>query len=152
MRADIQRYYPGRRLDEFWALSWGEGSMSWAELRDLVDAFPEDSATKAAVAGDVEGRRWSQATYLQAAQYNALILLIRLAWTGWQFKGTPPDLKAADPPHLVEDEEVAAARSAKAARVRAVLDSLSPASAPVVEPVGVEEWRARIAALEQQSV
>jgi hypothetical protein len=149
VRADIQRYYPGRRLEEFWALSWGEGSMSWAELRDLVDALPEDSATKAAMAGDVEGRRWSQATYLQAAQYNALILLIRLAWMGWQFKGKPPDLKAAEPPRLVEDEEVAAAKAAKAAKARAVLDSLSPPRVPGPAPVDVEEWRARIAALEQ---
>src|SRR5690606_23379614 len=71
VRADLQRYYPGRRLEEFWAMSWGEGSMNWAELRDLVTALPEDSATKAALAGDVEGRRWDSATFLAAAQYNA---------------------------------------------------------------------------------
>lgn len=61
-------------------MSWGEGSMNWAELRDLVEHLPEDSATKAATAGDVEGRRWTQSTYLQAAQYNALLLMIRVLW------------------------------------------------------------------------
>ncbi|SCD77488.1 hypothetical protein GA0115253_101704, partial [Streptomyces sp. Termitarium-T10T-6] len=61
-------------------MSWGEGSMNWAELRDLVQHLPEDSATKAAAAGDVDGRRWTQNTYLHAAQYNALLLMIRVLW------------------------------------------------------------------------
>lgn len=131
-------------------MSWGEGSMSWAELRDLVDALPEDSATKAAMAGDVEGRRWSQADYLQAAQYNALILLVRLAWVGWQVKGTPPDLKAVEPPRLVEDEAVLEAKARKEARIREVLDRFSPGR-PVVDEAEIEEWKARIAGLQEQS-
>ena len=123
--------------------------MDWAELRDLVDALPEDSATKAAVAGDVEGRRWSQANYLQAAQYNALIVLIRLAWTGWQFKGTAPELKPIQPPKLAEDEAVVLAREAKQAKARAYLERMSPRREQPQDGAAVEEWKARIRALQQ---
>ena len=123
--------------------------MDWAELRDLVDALPEDSATKAASAGDVEGRRWSQANYLQAAQYNALIVLIRLAWTGWQFKGTAPELKPIQPPKLAEDEAVVLAREAKQAKARAYLERMSPRREQPQDGAAVEEWKARIRALQQ---
>lgn len=125
--------------------------MSWAELRDLVDALPEDSATKAAVAGDVEGRRWSTATYLQAAQYNALIMLTRLAWAGWQLKGTAPELKPVPPPRLAEDEAVVLAKAAKEAKAREYLDRMSPRREQPEDAAAVEEWKARIRALQQQS-
>jgi hypothetical protein len=74
--------------------------MSWTELRDFVDALPEDSATKAALAGDREGRRWSQESYLLAFIANLLGLLIRIQWAAGRLKGKAPDLPTVSGPDL----------------------------------------------------
>lgn len=106
-------------------MSWGEGSMNWAELRDLVQALPEDSATKAALAGDIEGRRWASSTYLMAAQYNLLQLVARILWTA-HLKGRPPQMEPVEPPRLEShdvDEDVKAAADRRA---EAYLDTFSP--------------------------
>jgi len=74
--------------------------MSWLELRDLVDALPADSATKAALAGDREGRRWTQQDHLLATLANLLMILIRIEWVAGRLKGNAPDLKAVEGPEL----------------------------------------------------
>ena len=128
-------------------MSWGEGSMNWAELRDLVTALPEDSATKAALAGDTEGRRWDSATFLAAAQYNALLMLVRILWTA-HLKGRPPEMEPIHPPvleaHEVDDEAKAQAQQ----RAEQYLDSFSPAAAREEDQAEVDHWRARLAELE----
>lgn len=127
-------------------MSWGEGSMNWAELRDLVTALPEDSATKAALAGDVEGRRWDSATFLAAAQYNALLMLVRILWTA-HLKGRPPEMEPIQPPaleaHQVDDAATAQAQQ----RAEAYLDSFSPGRRQD-DPAEIDQWRARLAELE----
>ncbi|MFJ3141727.1 hypothetical protein ACIPJM_04650 [Streptomyces halstedii] len=121
--------------------------MNWAELRDLVDHLPEDSATKAATAGDLEGRRWTQNTYLQAAQYNALLLVIRVLWAA-HLKGNPPDMATIDPPRLAADIEAEERAAALTAYHERILDSYSPSRSPDDEDITV--WAARIRELEAQ--
>lgn len=124
--------------------------MSWAELRDLVVALPPDSATKAALAGDTDGRRWSQGDYALAAVYNALLLLVRVQWAA-HLKGKPPEMAPMEPPRLEEDEEAAEERARVDARNRAVLDALGPPGARRAKAAGSDEvrmWRQRIAELQ----
>lgn len=71
--------------------------MSWLELLALVEGLPDDSATRAALAGDRDGRRWTQQTWLMAYQINLLQLLIRIQWVTGGVKGQP-DLHAVDVP------------------------------------------------------
>lgn len=73
--------------------------MSWLELLSFVEALPEDSATKAALAGDTDGRRWTQADWLAAYQATLLQILIRIQWAGHGIKGAP-DLRPVDVPVL----------------------------------------------------
>ncbi|MFF9003669.1 hypothetical protein ACF1GW_38890 [Streptomyces achromogenes] len=103
--------------------------MTWAELRDLIVALPEDSATKAAAAGDAEGRRWNQAAYMQATEVNLLQLMVQILWKA-HLKGDPPAMSPVEPPKLAADEERDALAEARAARNRAVLDSFAPQQAP----------------------
>ncbi|WP_333742702.1 hypothetical protein [Streptomyces ardesiacus] len=128
-------------------MSWGEGSMNWAELRDLVVALPEESATKAAIAGDTEGRRWDSATFLAAAQYNALLMLIRILWSA-HLKGRPPEMEPIQPPVLEAHEEDDAAKEQARQRAEQYLDGFSPAQAREDDQAEIEEWRARLAELD----
>ncbi|CAK7288688.1 hypothetical protein [Streptomyces misionensis] len=124
--------------------------MTWAELRDLVTALPEDSATKAAAAGDTEGRRWSQHTYMQATEVNLLQLMAQILWKA-HLKGEPPQMSPVDPPKLAVDEERDALAEARAARNRAVLESFAPRQAPEDAAQKQEEisiWLDRIRELE----
>ncbi|MFF3094136.1 hypothetical protein [Streptomyces cyaneofuscatus] len=127
-------------------MSWGEGSMNWAELRDLVEHLPEDSATKAAAAGDVDGRRWTQGTYLQAAQYNALLLMIRVLWAA-HLKGEPPDMPPVESPATEADEKQAELEAAGVAYSEAVLNQFSPGTTQV-NPAEVDHWERKIRELE----
>ncbi|MFF7335454.1 hypothetical protein [Streptomyces sp. NPDC008150] len=123
--------------------------MTWAELRDLVVALPEDSATKAAAAGDEDGRRWSQDTYLDAATVNLLQLIATTLWKA-HLKGDPPEMTAIEPPKLAADEQRQALEEAKNARNRAVLDSLAPGRTPASEETqgDLAQWMAKIRDLE----
>ncbi|WP_405461682.1 hypothetical protein OG786_29495 [Streptomyces sp. NBC_00101] len=122
-------------------MSWGEGSMNWAELRDLVEHLPEDSATKAALAGDEDGRRWTQATYAAAATYNAVLLLIRVMWAA-HLKGSPPDMDTISPPRLAADVEAEERAAAITAYHEQVLNRFSPGRAPDTDDIDL--WTARI--------
>ncbi|WP_258047447.1 hypothetical protein [Streptomyces sp. SM13] len=120
--------------------------MNWAELRDLVQHLPEDSATKAATAGDVDGRRWTQNTYLQAAQYNALLLMIRVLWAA-HLKGDPPDMPPVESPATEVDEQQAELEAAGVAYSEALLNQFSP-NATQVDPAEVDHWERKIRELE----
>lgn len=74
--------------------------MSWAELRDLVDALPSDSATKAALAGDRDGHRWSRESHLLALVANLLMLLVKVQWVAGRLSGKAPDLPGVSGPEL----------------------------------------------------
>ncbi|MYU24636.1 hypothetical protein [Streptomyces sp. SID8352] len=128
-------------------MSWGEGSMNWAELRDLVQALPEDSATKAALAGDIDGQRWSASTFLAAAQYNALLMLVRILWTA-HLKGKAPAMDPIQPPRIEAHEADEAELAEAQQRAEQYLDSYSPAGTRQDEQADINEWQARIAALE----
>lgn len=59
VEADILRFYPGRRIREWWRTELGNTSefggttdMTSRELMVLVDQLPEESATKRAITGD----------------------------------------------------------------------------------------------------
>ncbi|MET8113818.1 hypothetical protein [Streptomyces prasinus] len=121
--------------------------MNWAELRDLVTALPEDSATKAALAGDIEGRRWDSATFLAAAQYNALLMITRILWTA-HLKGKPPELEPIQPPALEANEVDDAERAEAQQYAEQYLNSFSPATVREDDQAEIDEWRARIAELE----
>lgn len=124
--------------------------MTWAELRDLVIALPEDSATKAAAAGDRDGYRWSQATYMQATTVNLLQLIAQTLWRA-HLKGDPPDLSPVEPPTLAADEHREALAEARNARNRAVLERLAPQKGPVdaaKQQAEIDQWVARIRELE----
>ncbi|NUP02058.1 MAG: hypothetical protein HOW59_29465 [Nonomuraea sp.] len=127
-------------------MSWGEGSMNWAELRDLVEALPEDSATRAAMAGDVDGRRWNSSTFIGAASYNALLMLVRILWTA-HLKGRPPEMEPIEAPRFesqdVDDEAVAAADE----RAAAYLDSFSPGRVQQ-DQAEIDDWQNKIRELE----
>ncbi|MFR9794225.1 hypothetical protein ACL07V_37320 [Streptomyces sp. MB22_4] len=126
--------------------------MTWSELRDLVVALPEDSATKAAAAGDREGRRWSQSTYMQATEVNLLQLMAQILWKA-HLKGEPPQMSPVDPPKLAADEGRDALAEARAARNRAVLESLAPNQASedaAHKQAEIDAWLDRIRELEEQ--
>lgn len=74
--------------------------MSWLELLCLIEGLPADSATKAALAGDTEGRRWTQQDWLLTYQINLLQLLIRIQWAAGGIKGAAPDLHQVNVPAL----------------------------------------------------
>jgi hypothetical protein len=114
--------------------------MSWAELRDLVEHLPEDSATKAALAGDEEGRRWTQDTYVAASTYNAMLLMIRVMWVA-HLKGNPPDMDTISPPRLAADAEAEERAAAITAYHERVLDRFSPGRTPDDD---IDIWNARI--------
>ncbi|MFJ1648016.1 hypothetical protein [Streptomyces sp. NPDC088258] len=122
--------------------------MNWAELRDLIEALPEDSATKAALAGDVDGRRWTQDTYIGASTYNALLLLIRVMWAA-HLKGQPPPMDTVDPPRRQEDLEAEQEAAAATARSEAILNSFSPGATPV-DDTEIQHWHQKIHELEAQ--
>lgn len=128
-------------------MSWGDGSMNWAELRDLVEHLPEDSATKAATGGDVDGRRWTQHTYVAASTYNALLLLIRVMWAA-HLKGQPPDMTTIDPPRTEADICAEERARALTARNEAALNQLS--SGRPDDSAEVAVWEARIRELATQ--
>jgi hypothetical protein len=120
--------------------------MNWAELRDLVQALPEDSATKAAVAGDLEGRRWTSGTFLAAAQYNALLMLVRILWAA-HLKGRPPDMEPVQPPAMEEHEADDEAKAEAQQRAEEYLNAFSPGTRRDDE-AEIAQWRARIAELQ----
>lgn len=127
-------------------MSWGEGSMNWAELRDLVQALPEDSATKAALAGDIEGRRWNTATYMAAAQYNALLMLVRILWTA-HLKGSPPPMEPVPAPRLEAHDSDDEAQAEAQRRSEEYLNSFSP-GAVQSDQAEIDQWHSRIRELE----
>ncbi|MGV9278051.1 hypothetical protein [Streptomyces griseosporeus] len=124
--------------------------MTWSELRDLVSALPEDSATKAAIGGDEDGYRWSQDTYMHATTVNLLQLIAQTLWKA-HLKGDPPAMSPVEPPKLTADgqrDELAAARDA---RNRAVLDSFAPRQAAedaAQRQAEIDHWMAKIRELE----
>lgn len=131
-------------------MGWGEGSMTWAELHDLVTHLPADSATKAALAGDVDGQRWTQTDYGVAAMYNALLVVIRVLWTA-HLKGNPPEMRPIDPPRTEADQQAAEDKARKAARNRALLDRMRPVKQDPDEArrqAETAEWLAKVRALE----
>ena len=133
-------------------MNWGAGTMTWSELRDLVINLPEDSATKAADAGDTDGYRWNQTTYMQATITNLLQLLAQIQWKA-HLKGDPPAMSPVEPPRLKSDEERDALAEARAARNMAVLDSLAPQRGPVdaaKQKAEIDEWMTKIRQLEAQ--
>ena len=131
-------------------MSWGVGTLNWAELRDLVHALPEDSATKAAAAGDRDGYRWSQQTYLAATTVNLLQLMAQTLWKA-HLKGDPPQMTPVEPPKLTADEQRDQLTEARNAHNMAVLKSLAPQKGPVdtaKQQAEIDEWMARIRELE----
>lgn len=73
--------------------------MSWTELLCFVEGLPADSATRAALAGDTEGRRWADRDWMAAYTASLLQILIRIQWAGHGIKGSP-DLRPVDVPTL----------------------------------------------------
>ncbi|MGW8702831.1 hypothetical protein ACWGOK_39000 [Streptomyces eurythermus] len=127
--------------------------MTWSELRDLVVALPEDSATKAAAAGDEDGYRWSQGTYMQATEVNLLQLMAQILWRA-HLKGDPPEMSPVEPPKLAADEQRTALAEARNARNLAVLESRAPQKGPVdaaKQQADIDQWMQRIRELESTS-
>lgn len=125
--------------------------MNWAELRDLVDALPEDSATRAAEAGDRDGARWTQSTYIGASSYNALLLLVRILWKA-HLQGDPPDLQTIQPPVMDGDERSQELAEAIDARNRAVLERMRPSTTPADEAAKqaeIDHWLNKIRELDE---
>ncbi|MEV5619383.1 hypothetical protein [Streptomyces bacillaris] len=120
--------------------------MNWAELRDLVEHLPEDSATKAATAGDVDGRRWTQGTYLQAATYNAVLLMIRVLWAA-HLKGEPPDMPPVESPTTEADERQAELEAAAVAYSEALLNQYSPGTTQT-DQAEIDYWEQKLRELE----
>ncbi|MFI5739195.1 hypothetical protein ACIA9I_12570 [Streptomyces anulatus] len=108
--------------------------------------MPEDSATKAATAGDVDGRRWTQNTYLQAAQYNALLLMIRVLWAA-HLKGDPPDMPPVESPATEVDERQAELDAAGVAYSEAVLNQFSPGTTQGRQ-AEIDHWASKLRELE----
>ncbi|MFB7707880.1 hypothetical protein [Streptomyces sp. NPDC056105] len=128
-------------------MSWGEGSMNWSELRDLVDALPEDSATKAAAVGDEDGQRWNQQTFIQAGHYNLLLMILRVLWTA-HLKGAPPDIESISPPRRAADETRTELEEANREYSEAVLNSFSPNQAGQADQDEIDHWASKIRELE----
>ena len=123
--------------------------MNWHELHDLVTHLPEESATKAALAGDVDQRRWTQTDYGVSAMYNALLVVIRILWTA-HLKGSPPEMKPIEPPRTDADEQAAEQKAAKARRNRHLLEQMRPRSSKTQQEQQAEasQWLAKVRALE----
>lgn len=133
-------------------MDWGEGSMNWHELYDLVTHLPADSATKAALAGDVDQRRWTQTDYGVAALYNAVLVMIRILWTA-HLKGSPPQMRPFDPPRTEAEAAAEEARAAKTARNTALLERMRPRQDKTEQQRQAETaaWLAKVRALEAQA-
>lgn len=127
-------------------MSWGAGSMNWAELRDLVDALPEDSATKAAASGDEHGRRWTQQTYIGAAHYNLSLMILRVLWAA-HLKGKPPEVDPIQPPERAVDDATAELEAAGQRYSEELLNSYSPGTTQN-DQAEIEAWQSSIRELE----
>lgn len=70
VEADVARFYPGRRLAEWWRWLFGAPGthMSSRELWVLISQLPDDSATKAAIREDP----WTQRDHLLADVVDVL--------------------------------------------------------------------------------
>ncbi|MFV2172345.1 hypothetical protein ACFHW2_11815 [Actinomadura sp. LOL_016] len=118
-------------------MGWQAGEVPLIELAAYYEWLPEESATKAAQAGDSAGRRWSEADWMRAANLTYLQTLIKVAWVGHRLKGNAPDYKPVStpvydrPPPTPEQEQ----RQAEHLQRVAALRRFSPAHAdPPAEP------------------
>ncbi|MFJ9101291.1 hypothetical protein ACIRJM_22820 [Streptomyces sp. NPDC102405] len=127
-------------------MSWGEGSMNWAELRDLVEALPEDSATRSALSGDLDGRRWNSSTFIGAATYNALLMLVRISWMA-HLKGQPPEMEPIEAPRFHDHEVDAEAKAAADEEAAGYLESFSPGRSEQ-DQAELDHWHSKIRELE----
>ncbi|WP_086559397.1 hypothetical protein, partial [Streptomyces africanus] len=103
-----------------------------------------------AAAGDREGYRWSQQTYMQATEVNLLQLLAQILWKA-HLKGEPPEMRPVEPPKLAADDQRDALAEARNARNMAVLESLAPAKGPVdtaVQQADIDFWKEKLRELE----
>jgi hypothetical protein len=82
--------------------------MSLRRLFVLVSQLPPDSRTKAALAGDRQGRRWDELTALTADIHELLqvIRIEQLASIPTKEKITPPTLQHVPRPDVDEPEDV----------------------------------------------
>lgn len=108
------------------------GKIPLIELAAYYGWLPENSATKAAQAGDTQGRRWSEAEWLAAAQVTYLQTVLQVLWVGLRIKGSPPKVTPVKTPSYAQREPTAAEKakqSAHLARV-AALRKYSPSHQP----------------------
>ncbi|TDD37897.1 hypothetical protein E1287_07520 [Actinomadura sp. KC06] len=97
--------------------------MPLIELASYYGWLPEESATKAAQAGDEKGRRWSEREWMQAAQITYLQTVIQVLWVGLRLKGRPPKTAPVRAPVYARPEptpEEQAKQAAHLARVAAL--------------------------------
>jgi hypothetical protein len=104
--------------------------MSWLELLEFVESLPADSATKAALAGDREGRRWTQQDHLLAYLVNLVILLIRVQWVAGRLQGKAPDLQVVEGPELESEPSEKDAQRARMLQEMARHRPRSPSDPP----------------------
>lgn len=71
-------------------MEWRAGRIPLIELAAYYGWLPDESATKAAQAGDQAGRRWSEREWMAAAQITYLQTLYQILWVGLRLKGRPP--------------------------------------------------------------
>lgn len=81
--------------------------MPLIELAAYYGWLPEESATKAAQAGDEHGRRWSEREWMLAAQITYLQSIIQILWVGLRIKGRPPQVTPVKAPVYARPEPTA---------------------------------------------
>ncbi|NEA22587.1 hypothetical protein [Actinomadura bangladeshensis] len=116
-------------------MEWRAGEAPLIELAALYDWLPEDSATKAAQAGDEKGRRWGEQEWMLAAQITYLQTVVSILWVGLQLKGRPPKFTPVQTPvytRPVPTAEEKAKQDAHLARV-AALRKFSPSQQPAAD-------------------
>ncbi|MBO2459821.1 hypothetical protein [Actinomadura violacea] len=104
-------------------MEWRRGRIPLIELYGLWEWLPSTSATKTAMAGVVDDRRWGDTEWLLAAQVTHLRTLLQVAWAGFRLPGDTPTFEPVRAPRTAAD--VAADR--KKAREKAEADRLQAA-------------------------
>lgn len=79
-------------------MRWRAGRIPLIELAAFYGWLPEESATRAAQAGDDKGRRWAEREWLAAAQVTYLQTVLQILWVGLRLKGNPPKMAPVNTP------------------------------------------------------
>lgn len=118
-------------------IQWRKGKIPLIELAAYYQWLPEESATKAAQAGDKAARRWSEQDWMVALQVTYTRLMLQVLWIGLRLKGSPPKTAPVKTPEYHRPQKAKADQKKQAehlARVRSLRRFAPPPPSPTPPP------------------